>query len=186
MTKAVRYDEFGGVEVLRIDDVDRPVPEYGQVLVQVRAAGINPGEAAIRTGAMAGIFPSTFPSGQGSDLAGVVAEVGAGVDRFSVGDEVIGFSEKRAAQAELVLVDVDNLTPKPNGVPWEVAGGLYIAGGTAWGQYIPYNSTRGRPLSSPQQPEESARSPFSSLAVPEPRSSAWRASTTTSGCKPTA
>ncbi|WP_329415004.1 NADP-dependent oxidoreductase [Nocardia vinacea] len=133
MTKAVRYDEFGGVEVLRIDDVDRPVPEYGQVLVQVRAAGINPGEAAIRTGAMAGIFPSTFPSGQGSDLAGVVAEVGAGVDRFSVGDEVIGFSEKRAAQAELVLVDVDNLTPKPNGVPWEVAGGLYIAGGTAWG-----------------------------------------------------
>lgn len=132
MTKAVRYDEFGGIEVLRVDDVDRPVPEDGQVLVQVRAAGINPGEAAIRTGAMADIFPSTFPSGQGSDLAGVVAEVGAGVDRFSVGDEVIGFSEKRAAQAELVLVDVDNLTPKPRNVSWEVAGGLYVAGVTAW------------------------------------------------------
>ncbi|MEU6189595.1 NADP-dependent oxidoreductase [Nocardia sp. NPDC047038] len=132
MTKAVRYDEFGGIEVLRVDDVDRPVPEDGQVLVQVRAAGINPGEAAIRTGAMAEIFPSTFPSGQGSDLAGVVAEVGAGVDRFSVGDEVIGFSEKRAAQAELVLVDVDNLTPKPRNVSWEVAGGLYVAGVTAW------------------------------------------------------
>ncbi|MFR9770705.1 NADP-dependent oxidoreductase [Nocardia sp. SC052] len=132
MTKAVRYDEFGGIEVLRVDDVDRPVPEDGQVLVRVRAAGINPGEAAIRTGAMADIFPSTFPSGQGSDLAGVVAEVGAGVDRFSVGDEVIGFSEKRAAQAELVLVDVDNLTPKPRNVSWEVAGGLYVAGVTAW------------------------------------------------------
>ncbi|MGW5379492.1 NADP-dependent oxidoreductase [Nocardia sp. NPDC003999] len=132
MTKAVRYDEFGGIEVLRVDDVDRPVPEDGQVLVQVRAAGINPGEAAIRTGAMADIFPSTFPSGQGSDLAGVVAEVGAGVDRFSVGDEVIGFSEKRAAQAEVVLVDVDNLTPKPRNVSWEVAGGLYVAGVTAW------------------------------------------------------
>jgi NADPH:quinone reductase-like Zn-dependent oxidoreductase len=101
--------------------------------VQVEAAGINPGEAAIRTGAMADIFPSTFPSGQGSDLAGVVDEIGAGADRFSVGDKVIGFSEKRAAQAELVLVDVDNLTSKPNSVSWEVAGGLYVAGVTAWG-----------------------------------------------------
>jgi NADPH:quinone reductase-like Zn-dependent oxidoreductase len=130
--KAVRYDEFGGIEVLRVDEIDRPVPGDKQVLVRVKAAGINPGEAAIRTGAMADIFPSTFPSGQGSDLAGVVAEVGAGVDQFSVGDEVIGFSERRASQAELVVVEVDNLTPKPNGVPWEVAGGLYVAGVTAW------------------------------------------------------
>ncbi|MFI7690020.1 NADP-dependent oxidoreductase [Nonomuraea sp. NPDC049655] len=132
MTKAVRYDEFGGIEVLRVDEVDRPVPGSGQVLVRVKAAGINPGEAAIRTGAMADVFPSTLPSGQGSDLAGIVAEVGAGVDRFAVGDEVIGFSERRAAQAELVLVDVDNLTPKPDSVSWEVAGGLYVAGVTAW------------------------------------------------------
>lgn len=123
MTKAVRYDDFGGIDVLRIDEVDRPVPEDRQVLVQVRAAGVNPGEAAIRTGAMADIFPSTFPSGQGSDLAGA--------DRFSPGDEVIGFSELRAAQAELVLVDIDNLTPKPKNVSWEVAGGLYVAGVTA-------------------------------------------------------
>src|SRR5215467_11053962 len=130
--KAVRYDEFGGIEVLRVDEIDRPAPGDKQVLVRVKAAGINPGEAAIRTGAMADIFPSTFPSGQGSDLAGVVAEVGARVDQFSVGDEVIGFSERRASQAELVVVEVDNLTPKPNGVPWEVAGGLYVAGVTAW------------------------------------------------------
>ncbi|WP_227982218.1 NADP-dependent oxidoreductase [Nocardia spumae] len=133
MTKAVRYDEFGGIDVLRIDEVDRPVPGEGQVLVQVRAAGINPGEAALRTGAMTHIFASTFPSGQGSDLAGIVVEIGAGADRFSPGDEVIGFTDRRAAQAELALVDVDNLTPKPPNVPWEVAGGLYIAGVTAWG-----------------------------------------------------
>lgn len=130
--KAVRYDEFGGIDVLRIEEIDRPVPDDEQVLVQVRAAGINPGEAALRSGSMTHIFPSTFPSGQGSDLAGVVVEVGARVDRFSVGDEVIGYSEKRSAQAELVLVEVDNLTPKPNRVPWEVAGSLYIAGVTAW------------------------------------------------------
>lgn len=73
---------------------------------------------------MAEIFPSTFPSGQGSDLAGIVVEVGDGVERFRIGDEVIGFSEKRSAQAELVLVDLGNLTSKPKSVPWEVAGGL--------------------------------------------------------------
>ena len=61
MTKAVRYDEFGGIEVLRIDEIDRPVPGDKQVLVRVKAAGINPGETAIRTGAMADIFPSTSP-----------------------------------------------------------------------------------------------------------------------------
>ncbi|MFE6862027.1 NADP-dependent oxidoreductase [Nocardia sp. NPDC057668] len=131
--KAVRYDGFGGIGVLRIDEVDRPVPGAGQVLVRVEAAGINPGEAAIRTGAMADIFPSAFPSGQGSDLAGVVAEVGAWAGRFAIGDEVIGFSEKRSAQAELVLVEVGNLVHKPVEVPWAVAGGLYVAGVTAWG-----------------------------------------------------
>ena len=54
---------------------------------------------------MTELFPSTFPSGQGSDLAGVIEEVGAGVGGFSPGDEVIGFTDKRASQAELVLVE---------------------------------------------------------------------------------
>jgi len=133
MAKAVRYDEFGGIDVLRVDEVERPVPGVGQVLVQVKAAGINPSEAAIRTGAVSHMFPSTFPSGQGSDLAGVIEEVGAGVGGFSSGDEVIGFSEKRASQAELVLVEAGNLARKPKNVSWEVAGGLYVAGVTAWG-----------------------------------------------------
>src|SRR6266851_2063155 len=101
MVKAVRYDEFGGIEVLRVDEVERPVPGDGQVLVRVKAAGINISEAVIRTGAVAELFPSTFPSGQGSDLAGVVEEVGAGVGGFSPGDEVIGFTNRRASQAEL-------------------------------------------------------------------------------------
>ena len=133
MVKAVRYDEFGGIDVLRVDEVERPVPGDGQVLVRVKAAGINPSEAVIRTGAVAELFPSTFPSGQGSDLAGVIEEVGAGVGGFSPGDEVIGFSQKRASHAELVLVEAGNLTRKPKNVSWEVAGGLYVAGVTAWG-----------------------------------------------------
>jgi len=133
MPKAVRYDEFGGIDVLRVDEVARPVPGDGQVLVRVKAAGINPSEAVIRTGALAQMFPSTFPSGQGSDLAGVIEEVGAGVGGFSPGDEVIGFSNKRSSQAELVLVEAGDLARKPENVPWEVAGGLYVVGVTAWG-----------------------------------------------------
>src|SRR6201999_2467406 len=116
-----------------VEEVERPVPGDEQVLVRVKEAGINPSEAAIRTGAVAQLFPSTFPSGQGSDLAGVIEEVGAGVGGFSPGDEVIGFTNKRASQAELVLVEAGDLTRKPEKVSWEAAGGLYVAGATAWG-----------------------------------------------------
>ena len=91
MPKAVRYHEFGGIDVLRVDEVERPVPGEGQLVVRVKAADINPREADIREGGLQ-MFPATFPSGQGSDLAGVVEEVGAGAGGFSPGDEVIGFN----------------------------------------------------------------------------------------------
>jgi NADPH:quinone reductase-like Zn-dependent oxidoreductase len=132
MPKAVRYNEFGGIDVLDVVEVDRPVPGPGEALVQVKAAGINPGEASIRQGAFAQVWPSTFPSGQGSDLAGVVAELGDGVTEVSVGDEVIGWTDNRASQAEFVAVPVTQLTPKPAGVTWEQAGALFVAGSTAW------------------------------------------------------
>jgi NADPH:quinone reductase-like Zn-dependent oxidoreductase len=132
MPKAVRFREYGGIDVLDVVDVARPVPGAGQVLVAVRAAAVNPGEAAIREGVFAQRWPATFPSGQGSDLAGVVAEVGPGVDGYAVGDEVIGYTDNRASHAEFVLVEQANLTPRPGGVPWEAAGSLYVAGTTAW------------------------------------------------------
>ena len=62
--KAVRLERFGGLEVLAVVDAERPVPGPGTVLVEVRAAGIQPGEVNIRTGALAAIYPSTFPHGQ--------------------------------------------------------------------------------------------------------------------------
>ncbi|MFF7755695.1 alcohol dehydrogenase catalytic domain-containing protein [Streptomyces sp. NPDC007971] len=72
--RAVRFDRYGGREVLYLADVAGPAAGPGQVRVKVKAAGINPGEAAIRSGAPAERFPATFPSGQGNDFAGVVAE----------------------------------------------------------------------------------------------------------------
>ena len=75
MSKAVQFDSYGGIDVLEVRDVPRPVPAAGEVLVEVRAAGINPSEGVIRSGALHHLFPATFPSGQGSDLAGVVADL---------------------------------------------------------------------------------------------------------------
>lgn len=74
--KAVRFHEYGGIDVLRVEEVERPVPGPGQVLVEVRAAGIQPGEAHIREGGLHRRWPAAFPSGQGTDLAGVVVELG--------------------------------------------------------------------------------------------------------------
>jgi len=143
MPKAVRFDEYGGIDVLKVVEVPRPVPGPGQVVVQVKAAGINPGEAKIRAGAMAAMWPSTFPSGQGSDLAGTIAETGAGVTGFAAGDEVIGWTDNRASQAEYVVVEAGNLTPKPAEVPWEVAGSLFVVGATAWAAVRAVNLSAG-------------------------------------------
>jgi len=130
--KAVRFDEYGGIGVLKVVDVPRPEPGAGQVLVAVRAAGINPGEAKIREGLMHSRWSATFPSGQGSDLAGVIQQAGPGVTGFAAGDEVIGYTDNRASQAEYAVAEARNLAPKPAGVPWEVAGALPVAGFTAW------------------------------------------------------
>jgi NADPH:quinone reductase-like Zn-dependent oxidoreductase len=132
MARAIRFDEYGDVEVLRVEDVPRPVPGPGQVLVEVRAAGINPGEAGIRQGFLHSRFPATFPSGQGSDFAGVVTSLGEGVEEIAVGDEVIGFVDTRSSHADFVVAEAANLTPRPDGVPWEVAGSLFVAGTTAY------------------------------------------------------
>src|SRR5438309_10775044 len=126
MSRAVRFDEYGGIDVLKVVEVEPPVPGPGEVLIRVKATGINPGEAKIRSGMLHSRWPATFPSGQGSDLAGTVEQVGGDSSHggFQVGDEVIGFTDDRASQAELVLVEAENLTRRPATVPWAPAGSL--------------------------------------------------------------
>ena len=132
MPRAVRFDQYGGLDVLQVVEVERPIAGSGKVLVRVKAAGINPGEASIRKGLFAERWPSTFPSGQGSDLAGIVEELGPGVTNVAVGDEVIGFSNNRSSQAELVVVEAGDLVPRPANVSWAQAGALFVAGTTAF------------------------------------------------------
>jgi NADPH:quinone reductase-like Zn-dependent oxidoreductase len=131
MALAVQFDEYGDIDVLQVREVARPEPGPGEVLVRVRAAGINPGENAIRLGAFHDRFPARFPSGQGSDLAGRIEAVGAGVPTWAVGDEVIGWVDTRSSHAELAVVPAEHLVRRDPEVPWEVGGALFVAGTTA-------------------------------------------------------
>jgi NADPH:quinone reductase-like Zn-dependent oxidoreductase len=130
--RAVRFDDYGPLDVLDVRDVPVPEPGPGQVLVKVRAAGINPGEAKIREGALHDRWPATFPSGQGSDFAGVVERTGPDVTTAGPGDQVIGWVDTRSSQAEYVVAEAANLAAKPPGLPWEIAGAIPVAGFTAW------------------------------------------------------
>ncbi|MFD0361349.1 NADP-dependent oxidoreductase [Nocardia sp. GCM10030253] len=130
---AITQDTFGGPEVLYRTEVERPQPGPGEVLVLVRAAGVNPVDAAVR----AGHFPP-FPAppfALGWDVAGVVEAVGAGVTRFDVGAEVFGmplFPKAAGAYAEYLVAPADELAFKPRALSMSEAGALPLAGLTAW------------------------------------------------------
>lgn len=130
--QAVQIDNYGGLDVLDVRETADPVAAPGGVVVRVHAAGINPGEISIREGVFRDRWPSTFPSGQGSDFAGTVESVGDGVTSWSVGDEVLGWSDERSAHAQLVAVPAEQIVSKPTALSWEVAGSLYIAPTAGW------------------------------------------------------
>jgi D-arabinose 1-dehydrogenase-like Zn-dependent alcohol dehydrogenase len=96
---AVKFDQYGGLDVLHLEKVPLPAPGQGEALVKVKAAGINPGESAIREGLMAKQWPATFPSGQGSDFAGVVEQLGSGVTALQAASAALS-SSSRAISAQ--------------------------------------------------------------------------------------
>ncbi|MGK5641086.1 NADP-dependent oxidoreductase [Streptomyces sp. URMC 126] len=129
--KAVVMDSYGGPEVLRVAELPEPQAGAGQVRVRIRAAGLNPIDAKIRRGEFDAVYAIAFPQRLGNEFAGVVDQVGDGVDGFAAGDEVIGFVDM-AAYAEQVVVPVENLTAKPAELSWETAAVVSAVGQAAF------------------------------------------------------
>ena len=132
--KAVRFHEFGGPEVLRYEDVDRPRPAAAQVLIRVAATSFNPVDAAIRSGFLQQVFPVALPHTPGIDVAGTLAEIGEGVAGWSVGEAVVGFlpMTEDGASAEFVLAPAELLTGAPTSIPLVDAAALPSASLSAW------------------------------------------------------
>jgi NADPH:quinone reductase-like Zn-dependent oxidoreductase len=132
--KAVRFHEYGGIEVLRYEDVDRPRPGPGEVLVQVAGTAFNPVDIGFRVGALHQIYPMTFPQTIGLDLAGTVVEQGEGVEMPAIGDTVLGFMPMAGpgAAAEFVAAPAAVLVPAPRNVALADAAAIPVAALTAW------------------------------------------------------
>ena len=131
MPRAVQLSAYGGVDQLEIVDLPKPEAQTGEVVVRVVAAGTNPGEISIREGFLQHIFPMDFPFGQGTDFAGRIDSVGAQITGFAPGDEVLGWTDRRAAQAEYLVSSPSNLVPKPPALDWFRAGSLFVVATTA-------------------------------------------------------
>ena len=143
-SRAVRFDRYGDRDVLYVADVPIPTPAGGEVVVQVKAAAINPGEAVIRSGALHDRFPATFPSGEGSDLAGIVSAVGKGVDDLLSATPYWASRFDDPATPGDVAVPTSELIHKPPELSWEVAGSLYVVGCTAYAAVRAVDARMGR------------------------------------------
>ncbi len=125
--KTIQLDRFGGPDVLHVAEAPDPHAGPGQVRVRLRAIGVNPFDAKVRSGAMERAFSTPLPTVLGSEIAGVVDEVGAG-SAFAAGDEVFGWSDG-GAYAELAAATV--VAAKPAALSWALAAALPVAGETA-------------------------------------------------------
>lgn len=135
--RAVTQSVLGGTEVLRLEDVARPEPFYGEVLVRVHAASLNPVDPAARE---IGLYIGEPPFTLGWDVSGVVEQVGIGVTRFRVGDEVFGmprFPHRAGAHAEYLTAPARDLALKPASLSHVEAAALPLTGLTAWQSLIP-------------------------------------------------
>jgi NADPH:quinone reductase-like Zn-dependent oxidoreductase len=125
--KAMSFEKVGGPEVLHLVDVPQPHAGPGQIRIAVRAAGVNPVDWKIRNGSTLRTIPVALPHIPGLEAAGVVDEVGAGVEGVSVGDEVFGAAQNASAEYAVL----DEWAPKPPELTWAQAGGLAMVVETA-------------------------------------------------------
>ncbi|WP_207803871.1 NADP-dependent oxidoreductase [Kocuria tytonicola] len=134
--KAQTYQQYGDPSVLELTDQPLPKVGPGEVLVRVKAAGINPVDWKVMSGGLDPVMNAQFPVVPGWDVAGVVTQKGFDTPGVSEGDEVIAYARKDWVHggtfAQYVSVPVRALAPKPEAMSWEEAGGLPLAGLTAY------------------------------------------------------
>lgn len=132
--KAVRYHSYGGSDVLVYEEADRPIPDAGQVVVQVAGTSYNDADAGLRAGFRQDVVPLTFPHIPNVDMAGVITEVGEGVTGWRVGDAVVAVLPVTApgAAAEYVAAPAEMLASAPRTVELADAAALPLVGLTAW------------------------------------------------------
>ncbi|HYU74890.1 MAG TPA: NADP-dependent oxidoreductase [Ktedonobacteraceae bacterium] len=131
--KAICFHEYGGPEVLKYENVPRPEPQHGQVLIQVRAAAVNPVDWKIREGWLASMIPLQFPTIAGTDVAGVVMATGQGVTDFRVGQDVYGFvGIGSGAYAEYTTATIETIALQPRTLDYVQAASVPLVATTAW------------------------------------------------------
>jgi NADPH:quinone reductase-like Zn-dependent oxidoreductase len=136
MMRAIRIHGFGGIDTMRLDEIPRPVPRAGEVLVAVKAAGVGPWDRLMREGRISQALPLTL----GSDISGTVAALGNGVGAFALGDAVYGATNDQfvGGYAEYALVEAGKVAPKPAALDYVTAAGLPVVAVTAWQMLFEY------------------------------------------------
>jgi NADPH:quinone reductase-like Zn-dependent oxidoreductase len=132
--QAVRIHDYGGLEALEFEEAPRPQPQANQILVRVKAAGVNPADGAMRSGAFRQFMPLQLPWTPGLEGAGVVEAVGAEVSSFRPGQEVYGFLI--GGYAQYALANPKEIQPKPAILTMEEAGSVPMGALMAWGAVV--------------------------------------------------
>ena len=112
----MRIHQYGGASVIRDDDIPRPLPRDGEVLIQVAATSFNPSDIGLRRGLLRSVFPLDLPYTLGADVAGIVTEAGSGVSALVAGDRVIGRLDGGGAAAEYVTAAASTLAAAPGAI----------------------------------------------------------------------
>lgn len=128
--KAVQFHEYGAPEVLVVENVEKPEPGAGQLLVKVHAVGVHPFDYKVRKGLMQQFMPVPLPHKPGIDFAGTVEVVGQGVSGYAPGDPVFGWA--MGTYAEYAIAQVGAVMKKPDSITFEEAAALPVGAGTAW------------------------------------------------------
>jgi len=134
--RAMRIHEFAGIDTMLLDEIPRPVPGAGEVLVAVKAAGVGPWDRLMREGRISQTLPLTL----GSEVSGTVTALGAGVGALALGDAVYGATNDQfvGGYAEYALVEAGKIAPKPAALDCVTAAGLPVVAVTAWQMLFDY------------------------------------------------